>query len=322
MKKFDIIKKTYLWIGLALVLMITWFILFTSNTRYSEEFTWGVSIVVNNSLDGEDSSLIQDALNEKWYSDVKILLNAEEDGSTNIKIHTNVSDDAQVAILSNDLTDILVEKDMIDSNDDILSKVTTWPSVGDYMKKSAIQALVAAIIFIAVYMLFSFAGIRHYISPMILAVVTVVTLLFDVIIPAGAYWIWMAINPTIQVDTVFIIAMLTCMWYSINDTIIIFDRIRENFQKQNKKDWSKNDKAIYGKVFENSLWQTMRRSIATSVSTLLVVVAMFIFGSGVIQSFAFTIGIWIIAGSYSSIFIAAPLAYVLSGKMKSEKGKF
>jgi SecD/SecF fusion protein len=144
-----------------------------------------------------------------------------------------------------------------------------------------------------------------------LAFVTIGTMIFDISIPAGAYWLWMSINSTIQIDTIFIIAILTTMWYSINDTIVIFDRIRENLQhKGTGKDIS------HGKVFEDSLWQTMRRSIGTSVSTLLVVIAMFLFGSGVIQGFAFAIGIWVIAWSYSSIFIAAPLAYIVSGKIR------
>lgn len=295
--------------------------MFSSYARYSEEFTWGVSIIVNNELGDDLNKVIQEQLEEKEYTNIKVLLDSK-DGNTDIKIHTDIKSDQQVSLLSDDLTNVLLENNIISSTDQILSKITTGPSIGEYMKKSAIQALIAAVIFIAIYMLFSFAGIRHYISPASLALVTIITLLFDIAIPAGAYWIWMAIDPTVQVNTVFIIAMLTCMGYSINDTIIIFDRIRENFQKQNKKDWSKNEKVIYWKVFEDSVWQTMRRSIATSISTLLVVVFMFIFGSGVIQTFAFTIWIWIIAGSYSSIFIAAPLAYVLSWKRKTEKGKF
>ncbi|NOZ44278.1 MAG: hypothetical protein GXP45_03985 [bacterium] len=84
----------------------------------------------------------------------------------------------------------------------------------------------------AIYMLISFAGIRKYVKPEILAVVTIVTMIFDISIPIGAYGVWMMVNPTIQVDTIFIIAILTTMGYSINDTIIIFDRVRENMQKE------------------------------------------------------------------------------------------
>ena len=78
---------------------------------------------------------------------------------------------------------------------------------------------------------------------------------------------------------------------------------------------------VYGKVFESSLRQVMRRSIGTSLSTLLVIIAMYIFGTGVIQSFAFTIGIGVIAGTFSSIFIAAPLAYITLGKFSKEVSK-
>jgi preprotein translocase SecF subunit len=123
----------------------------------------------------------------------------------------------------------------------------------------------------------------------------------------------MALNSTIQIDTIFIISILTVMWYSINDTIVIFDRIRENYGKL----WWKEYKSLL-EVFEKSLWQTMRRSILTSLSTLFVIISMFIFGTWALQTFAFTLWIGIVAGTYSSIFIAAPLAYLFSGKQKTE----
>jgi SecD/SecF fusion protein len=107
----------------------------------------------------------------------------------------------------------------------------------------------------AIYMMFSFATIRKSVSPSVLAMVTIVTMVFDISIPAGAYGFLMMINSSITIDTVFIIAVLTNMGYSINDTIIIFDRIRENIQNKNEKG------IVYGKIFDDSLRQTMRRSI-------------------------------------------------------------
>jgi preprotein translocase SecF subunit len=165
-------------------------------------------------------------------------------------------------------------------------------------------------------MLFSFSGIRKFVAPSILASVTVVTMLFDILIPAGAYGLLMLINPVVQIDTVFIIAILTIMGYSINDTIIIFDRIRENAEKSGVEN---SKKIIYANLFEKSIWQTMRRSIGTSVSTLLVVIAMYAFGTGVIKLFAFTVGVGVLAGTASSIFIAAPLAYLMLGKFAAEQ---
>jgi len=124
----------------------------------------------------------------------------------------------------------------------------------------------------------------------------------------------MMLDKTVMIDSVFIIALLTNMGYSINDTIIIFDRIRENVQtKANQKG------ILFGKIFEDSLRQTMRRSMGTVLSTFLVIAAMFFLGSGVIKQFAFTIGMGVIFGSYSSIFISAPLAYILLGRYKKER---
>jgi preprotein translocase SecF subunit len=106
------------------------------------------------------------------------------------------------------------------------------------------------------------------------------------------------------------------MGYSINDTIIIFDRIRENAEKSGVEN---SKKVVYADLFEKSIWQTMRRSIGTSVSTLLVVIAMYAFGTGVIKLFAFTVGVGVLAGTASSIFIAAPLAYLMLGKFAAEQ---
>lgn len=224
--------------------------------------------------------------------------------------------DEKVIALSNDIKSYLLDSKVISSTQEVLGQSITGPSVGAYMQKTAFRALIIGLLFIVVYMFFSFYSVRNYISPGVLATITIGTMLFDITIPSGAYGIWMFFNSTIQVDTIFIIAILTCMGYSINDTIVIFDRIRENL-----KDAHGGKNIVYGKIFEDSLWQTMRRSIATSLSTLLVIIFMFWFGTGLIQSFAFTVGVGVIAGSYSSIFIAAPLAYLVLGKMRKEKNK-
>ena len=309
-QKFNIIKKSRMWVWIWFALMIASRALFFSNARYSEEFTGWVSLGVAGQLDSETvKSGIEWYLTEQNYEDIKVSIEAGD--TTIIKIHTKVSNDEMVAWLSKEIQWYLINNNIISWTDQIIQQTVTWPSVGSYMQKAALRALIVGLIFIIIYMMFSFSAIRTYISPAILAFVTIGTMIFDISIPAWAYGLRMSINSTIQIDTIFIIAILTTMWYSINDTIVIFDRIRENLQNK----WTGKD-VSHGKVFEDSLWQTMRRSIGTSVSTLLVVIAMFLFGSGVIQGFAFAIGIWVIAWSYSSIFIAAPLAYIISGKIR------
>jgi preprotein translocase SecF subunit len=126
----------------------------------------------------------------------------------------------------------------------------------------------------------------------------------------------MMFNTTIQVDTVFIIAVLTVVAYGVNDVIVIFDRIRENVLRH-----AKDKNIIIGKIIEDSLRQTMRRSIGTSLSTLLVLITMFIFGTGVLRQFALAVGCGVIAATCSSIFLGGSLAYILMGKFKAEQAK-
>lgn len=307
-------KRAYLRVGLGAVLSIVAGFLFFGNARYSEEFTGWVKISVAGTLDETTvtADLLQ-YLETKRYKDSNVAVEIDED-ITKISLRTQVEKDEQVNLLSQDIQSVLIQKWYIKTTDEVVEQSITGPSVGSYMQKSAKNALIVGVILMAIYMLFSFAGIRKEIAPALLAGVVIATMVFDVMIPAGAYGIWMHFDKTIAIDIIFIIAVLTNMGYSINDTIIVFDRIRENIKnKAGQKGMS------FGKIFEESIRQTMRRSFGTVITTLLVIVAMYFLWSGVIKQFAFTIGIWVIAGSYSSIFIAAPLTYILMGKYRKEK---
>lgn len=305
-------KKAYLRVGVGGILLIVALGIFFANIRFSEEFTGWVKISVNTSLD--DTKVTSDILkymDDQGYKENNVALE-HQDTTTKLSLRTKVEKDEQVNTLSQGIQQLLIQKWYITSQDNITEQSITWPSVGAYMQESAKTALIVGVILMAIYMLFSFAAIRKEISPTLLAIVVIITALFDVAIPAWAYGIWMGIDHTIAIDSIFIIALLTNIGYSINDTIIVFDRIRENMITHAGK------KTLFGHIFEVSIWQTMRRSFGTVFSTLLVVIAMYILGTGVVQQFAFTIGIGIIAGSYSSIFISAPLAYILLGKYRKE----
>jgi len=314
--KFSIIKKSWLWIAIWATLTILSWVFFIGNMRYSEEFTSWVSLWVQWDYATETQKAdIEQFLADKWYE--KTLVYLDYDGeNTTVRVQTRMTNDEEVSKLSQDIKSYLMSEKIIENTDGIVQQKITWPSVWEYMKHTTVRALVIWLIFIIIYLLFSFASIRNYISPAALWLVVIVTSIFDISLPAGAYGVWMMLNETIQVDTIFIIALLTIMWYCINDTIVIFDRIRENFQNTKS---SKN--LLYGEVFEKSLRQTMKRSIATSISTLLVVIAMFIFGTWIIQTFSFVIWVWVIFGTFGSIFLAAPIAYLMTWKYREEKNK-
>ena len=165
-------------------------------------------------------------------------------------------------------------------------------SIGDDLKKSAIYSLGIGAILIVIYitMRFEFS----------FAVGGILSLLHDIIIAVG----FIALMGY-EVDTPFIAAILTILGYSINDTIVIYDRIRENLKRKHKG-WTLEE------CMDESVNQTAIRSINTSVTTLFSVIAILIFGGASLKTFIMTLLIGILAGTYSSIFIATPIVYLLN----------
>ena len=317
MKRFGIVKRAYIWLILAVCIALWGGFIFLMNANYSEEFTGWVSISINTQTDSQEiQNSLQSFLDEKDYGKTNVHVNTTEE-DTQIKINADLKNDDVVAQLSTDISNFLIDKWYVESTEDIVWQTLTWPSVWDYMKTTAIQALFVGIILMIIYMLLAFKEIRKYISPAILSGVVLCVMLFDILATVWAYWIWMLFNDTLQVDTIFIISVLTVIAYGINDVIVIFDRIRENMSKNRDKN------VIYGKLFEDSIWQSVRRSIWTSISTLIVLAAMFfLWNSAVLQQFSFTVGMWIVFATCSSIFLWAPLAYLLMGRFNKEKWKF
>lgn len=310
-------KRAYIWVLLAAIIAVCGGCLFWLSANYSEEFTWGVSISVDSQKDAEAlQSDLKNFLSSKDYGKTNVHVNVNEN-ETQIKINADLENDEVVAQLSSNISEMLISKKYIESTEDIIWQTLTGPSVGSYMKSTAFQALIIWIILMVIYMLLAFQSIRTYISPAVLSWVVVCVILFDILATLGVFWFWMLINETIQVDTVFIVSVLTVIAYWINDVIVIFDRIRENLSKNKEKN------VIYGKVFDNSIWQSMRRSIWTSISTLIVLVAMFVlWNSAVLQQFSLSVGSGIIISTLSSLFLWAPLAYLMMGKFQKESWSY
>lgn len=311
MKRFPIIKNSVIWLLIGLILIVGSNFLFWNNLNPSIQFTGWVEIKSDAQLSEQEVvDALAPKLKEIGYENPRVTVSAQ-DGISTLLIQVNVDNSEQVQKLSTAVNDY------ISSKGKILEQSIIGASVGEYVKNSAVKAIIAWLIFIALYMMFTFSAVREMVSPIILAIITIVTLLFDISVPAGAYGLLTSINPTTQVDLVFIAAILTIMWYSINDTIIIFDRVRENNKLH---EWAlKTGKMTYLQIFEDSLWQTMRRSLGTSIAAFIMVVMMWFFGTGIIKTFAYVIWAGIIAGTVSSIFIAAPLAYLFVKWTKGRK---
>ena len=176
---------------------------------------------------------------------------------------------------------------------------TIGPTVGATLKKRSVWALTIAAIAIVLYIAFAFRKVPRKLSPWRFGIIAVVTLLHDVLITIGVFVI-LSHTTAFEFDTLFITALLTILGYSVNDTIVIFDRIRSNLFLQERRE-------EFSEVAERSLRQSINRSINTSVSTLIMLCSLFVLGSESIRWFVLTLIVGAIIGTYSSIFLAVPL---------------
>lgn len=188
--------------------------------------------------------------------------------------------------------------------------INVGESFGDYIKKTAYLTLVFVILSISLYIAYAFRGSIEGFTSLSFAAVTAVSLFHDVVVAFGLYIIASSFFPEYKIDTFFITAMLTVLGYSINDTIVVMDRIRSNLRLP------ENKKKDFGVVINNSVNDTMTRSLYTSFTIFIVLVAMFFFGPEAINGFILALLFGTVVGTYSSIFIAAPLLYDISGKRK------
>ena len=173
---------------------------------------------------------------------------------------------------------------------DKFSQTTVSGSFGREILQSAILAFVFSMVLIVAYLAFRFDW--RYAAP------TIAALIHDLIITLGVYSITGR-----EVTSATVAAVLTILGYSLYDTIIVFDRVRENERLLRRH--------TYGQIVNISLWETLTRSLNTSIITLLPIASLFIFGGDTLKDFAFALLIGIISGAYSSFFVASPLLVLL-----------
>ena len=207
--------------------------------------------------------------------------------------------------LSSDLTlATFIDRENRDGGS-IISSQKVGPSIAEDITRGAIISVILALIAIFLYILIRFRNVAYSVG-------AIFALCFDTLIIIGMYSIFWGIMPfSLEIDQTFIGAVLTAIGYSINDKVVIFDRIREFtglYTKRNRK-----------QLFDDALNTTLARTINTSVSTLIVLLAIFFLGGDSIRSFAFAMILGVVFGTCSSLFVAAPTAYLVMKKTKKEK---
>ena len=231
--------------------------------------------------------------------------------STNYKIESNspTVDDEAETILFNTLkkANLVTQKDVqafknpdIRQGGSIISSTKVGPSVAKDITYGAIISVLIALVAIFLYILVRFRNLAFSVGSTIALAVDTVTVL-------GVYslcWGWMPFS--MEIDLTFIGAVLTVIGYSINDKVVVFDRIRENLQLHPKQDLQQ--------LFNDSINQTLARTINTSLSTLIVLLCILFLGGESIRSFAFAMCLGVVVGTLSSIFVASPIAYIVLGR--------
>ena len=236
--------------------------------------------------------------------------------STNYNLQSNDPnmDDEAETILYNTLkkANLVSQADIEDfKNPDvreggsIISSSKVGPSIAKDITNNAFKSVGIALICIFLYILLRFRNIGFSIG-------SVVALVVDTTIVIGLFslcWGWVGFS--LEIDQTFIGAILTVIGYDINDSVVVFDRIRENLKLHPKRDPQQ--------IFNDSINQTLARTINTSVSTLIVLVPIFVLGADSIRSFAFAMIIGVFVGTLSSIFLASPIAHIVLGRRIKEQ---
>ncbi len=174
------------------------------------------------------------------------------------------------------------------------------PTLGNEMRNKAVAALALVVLCIVLFIAFAFREVSKPISSWVYGLIALVALLHDVIVPIGFYAA-LAHFTNAEVDSLFVTAVLTVLGFSIHDTIVVFDRVRENLHS------GRNHKESFAETAGRSLSQTFVRSINTSLTVVFTLFVLFWLGPASTRDFALTLLVGIIAGTYSSVFLATPL---------------
>ncbi len=295
------ISSTIIIIGLAIAVI--------NGLKFGVDFTGGRSYVVafnepvvpselKVGLDGE----FEGSVEVKTYGASNVLkvttsyLINEDDDASNKEVESKVKEGIATVtgFTFNENADLLGEKQF-----SITGSSKVGATVADDIKASSAEAMIAALIAIFLYILLRFRKWQFSLG-------SIIALIHDTLFVIAAFAIASAFGATFEIDQVFVAAILTVIGYSINDTVIVFDRIRENLETRG------SGKLV--KVFNDSINQTLGRTLITSFTTLIVVIVLLFFGGEVLRGFSFALFVGITVGTFSSIYIATPIVVDLMKK--------
>ena len=305
--KIDFINKRRIAFIISALFILTGIVslIINGGPKYSIDFTGGVALELDLSPVTENSEVIdiqeiRDELAQNDIEGAEIQEIGDSEGRTLILIKTKAVGNAKEKI-STQIVEIIKKNFPGNVNPETLIRLQeeVGPKIGEELKGKAILAIFWALLGIIIYIWWRFE--------FAFGVAAVIALFHDVMITVGIFSI-----AGKEISLPIVAALLTIVGYSLNDTIVVFDRIREDLKIYRKES--------YGGVINHSINETLSRTIITSLTTFVVVLSLYIFGGTVIHDFAFAILIGVVVGTYSSIFVASPLMVEHFNKRQKKLG--
>ena len=291
------IKNRYVFFAISAILVLASFVgIIFNGLNWSIDFSSGVAAKVNlKSIDAQVPKIdeLRSVLKANGMSEAEIQrVGAPEDGNFMIKLKSrdatkdtsSATKDLLIKTIQTALPDYIKGRDM---NKDVIQEIyVVGPKVGGELRTQALLAVVIALLLMIVYIWFRFE--------FTFGLMAIIALFHDVMIILGIF-AFTGREITVQIIAV----LLTIVGYSINDTIVVFDRIREDLKSNRKDD--------YKQIFNHAINSTLSRTIITSVTTFITAFSLFLFGGSVIHDFAFAMCLGLVFGTYSSVFVASNL---------------
>jgi len=298
-------KKVLL--GIAIFVVVSVISLFTLKMNVGIDFTGGRNYIVRFDQPVKTGD-VQDALAPIFGESVRVITIGT---SNQVRISTNYMIETESDTVEQDLRDLLAEGlaqfitpgQSID--DHIQSSQKVGPSIAEDMIRNAFFALAIALICMGLYILFRFNNFAFSVG-------TVAALAVDTFAVIGLYsLLWKVMPFSMEIDQTFVAAILTIVGYSINDKVVVFDRVREYTQLYPKRGLLA--------LFNDSMNATLARTINTGLSTILVIICILFFGGDAVRSFVFAMLIGVVVGTVTSLFVAAPVAYKMLTNQQLKK---
>jgi len=289
---FNIVKKRYWWFGISLLIIIPGIIsLFIQGLNLGIDFKGGTMFDMTFNKVVTQAAITDTMKSVGLEGSVQL-----SNGDTCALIRTEALEETKRNELLTALQTKVGEYDKTTLKEDKVG-----PAIGQELTRNALYALIIAMGLMIAYITFRFQ--------FVFAISGIIALLHDVLVVVGIFSLFQW-----DVDSSFVAAVLTIFGYSINDTVIIFDRIRENEAKMKRAD-------SYEDMIDKSIWQTMRRSINTVVTVLIALLSVFILGGESTRMFSLAMLIGVFTGAYSSIFIASQILLEVKTHMKKKPRK-